>query len=109
MQDKSRMHEVTHLSGANSFRVISGTSGEVYVVTIIDEGEQAYCTCKWGQYRDPGEPSACSHVIAVQNYISQQEGYKAYVWPAKDDALRQHRKIVDLGDGAYLTLRKFGS
>jgi len=104
IQNKSRTHEVIDLSGGR-FEVTSGVSGEVYSVTI-DGDAGAHCTCDWAKYRPAGVASGCSHVVSVHNHIAQQAGYKAMAWASPEDAQRQHRHVVEVGDGLTLTLRK---
>ena len=108
LQAKSRRHEVKHVYGT-LYQVISGTSGERYNVRVESDGSGAICDCKWGQYR-PGADrfrSGCSHVQAVFDYIA--EGRTVSAWTSEEDAHRQHRPILSIGDGVVLTSRKAGT
>jgi hypothetical protein len=101
LQKKSRTHEVIEIA-PNTYQVISGTSGTSYQVSIVDNG--ATCTCKWAQYRKHDDPrSGCSHVQAA---YTSHTGRKASAWNDPQQAKRQHRPSVNIGDGVILTTRK---
>jgi len=102
IQGKSRTHEVSHLSG-NTFEVISGASGKTYTVTTIPGG--ARCTCNWGKYRKGWGQSGCSHVVSVYDWLESQRGRSVSAWASRDDAKRQHRPSMGIGDGVVLTSR----
>jgi len=103
IQQKSRSHEIEPLSD-EMFLVTSGTSGEVYTVVLMDP---IICSCNWGRYREPNIPCGCSHVVAVKNFLAETtESRRIMAWSSEDDARRQHRRIVPLGDGLVLTARK---
>jgi hypothetical protein len=102
LQKKSRSHEVTQVS-PTAFTVVSGGSGSTYTVTLA--GQSARCTCDWGKFRKAGQPSGCSHVVSVYDHIAAQGGRKVSAWSSEDDARRQHRPIIQIGDGLTLTAR----
>jgi hypothetical protein len=102
IQKKSRAHQVTQDAPAG-FTVVSGGSGKEYRVIL---GVVPTCTCDWGQYRKIGSPCGCSHVVAVYNHLSEQAGYKVMAWASQEEAARQHRTRIEVGDGLTLTARK---
>ena len=100
---KSKSHTVIPIDVG--YLVTSGTSGEQYRVIIVQGG--AVCNCEWGRYRKWSDPrSACSHVQAVMAYEQAQGGRKVSAWGNEMDAKRQHRSMLDIGDGVYLTARR---
>jgi hypothetical protein len=103
IQSKSRQHQVKHLGG-NSFEVVSGTSGNAYRVTLVPGG--ARCACKWGHYRPGYGKSGCSHVVAVYDWLEARRGRSVSAWTDPDDARRQHRPVLGIGDNVLLTSRK---
>lgn len=106
IQTKSRLHEVKQL-GPESFEVTSGASGKQYTVTLMETG--ATCSCEWAKYR-PSEnngQSGCSHVVAVYQWTEKNRGAQSVsAWADLEEAGRQHRKVLDIGDGLLLTVRK---
>src|SRR5262245_14101800 len=101
IQSKSRKHQVTQDAPAG-FTVKSGGSGKEYRVIL---GTVPTCTCDWGQHRKIGTPCGCSHVVAVYDHLSQVAGRKVSAWASEEEARRQHRTIINLGDGLTLTAR----
>jgi hypothetical protein len=63
---KHTVYERVYFDGR--FVVESGTSGKMY--KIDEHAGYYYCNCAWGESH-PGE-RACSHVVAVQNYIGRK-------------------------------------
>lgn len=103
IQKKSRSHEIISVNG--HYEVKSGSSGSVYEVT--PQGSGFTCSCDWGQYRRASDPrSGCSHVVSVVNHLTQQAGRTVAVWSSEEEAKRQHRPTIELGDGVTLTVRK---
>lgn len=101
---KSRTHTVTERSDG-SLLVTSGVSGNEYVVHFTDNG--ATCTCDWGHYRKANDPrSGCSHVQAAYEYVAELARTRIAAHPNLDTAKRQHRPIVNIGDGVVLTVRR---
>ena len=99
---KSKSHTVTPIDGG--YLVTSGTSGEQYRVIIVQGG--AVCNCEWGRYRKWSDPrSACSHVQAVMAYEQARNGKRLSAWGNEMDAKRQHRPMLHIGDGVFLTAR----
>ncbi len=103
IQVKSKTHEVTQLT-STTYSVKSGSSGKTYTVTLQSQG--ATCQCDWSKYRKASQPSACSHVISVYSHIAEWTGRKVSAWASEEDAKRQKRPTLDIGDGIQLTLRK---
>lgn len=107
VQSKSRTHQVRQVA-PSAYEVTSGASGTRYEVTLTPAGG-ATCTCTWGHYRPKsgGFRSGCSHAIAVFDYIAEQRRVSA--WTNEEDAKRQHRPTLNIGDGVILTSRKVGA
>jgi hypothetical protein len=105
VQRKSRRHEVAHILG-NVYEVTSGASGEVYTVRLHPDGQGASCSCHWGHYRPRSrdDRSGCSHVIAVLDSLDEVRRVSA--WTDPEQARRQHRPTLAIGDGLVLTSRK---
>ncbi len=105
VQAKSRSHTVEQI-GAGQFLVTSGATGNGYTVELLDQG--AACTCDWAKYRPrDNKQSGCSHVVSVYNHIAQQAtGGTVSAWTNDDDARRQRRPSLNIGDGITLTWRK---
>lgn len=105
IQGKSRNHQVTDL-GNDRFAVTSGHSGETYTVVLRSDGG-AFCTCPWGQRRKvvDGQRSGCSHVVAVYEHCQRQAGRRVSAWSDEAQARRQHRPLITIGDGMFLTSR----
>lgn len=116
---KSKTHTVNELA-PNTYRVTSGASGKSYVVRGHTNerrlGRNTYvtytCSCPWGRYRsnkDAGR-SGCSHVQAVVAHLEKERGSRTVsAWNNEDDARRQHRPQINLGDGVTMTTRAAGS
>lgn len=105
LKSKSKSHEVTQ-NTAESFSVKSGNTGSFYTVTILDGG--ASCTCDWAKYR-PAENKGrcgCSHVLSVMAFIEAERGRTISAFETTEQAARQHRPTIDIGDGLILTTRK---
>jgi hypothetical protein len=103
IQKKSRAHQVISVNG--HFQVTSGSSNKTYQVT--PQGSGYTCSCDWGQYRRASDPrSGCSHVVSVVNHLTQVAGSKVMAWASEEEAARQHRPTINLGDGVTLTVRK---
>jgi len=105
IHNKSGAHAVSpHSPGA--YKVTSGTSGGAYFVCLLPAGG-ATCNCKWGQYRPwTDSRSGCSHVQAVIEFVESQKVRTTSAWGSREDAARQHRPLVNLGDGVVVTSRK---
>jgi len=91
------------------YRVISGGSGNEYIVNVFkDKG--ASCNCDWARKRQDAlvenkGATACSHTIAVFEFVAQGEGKRVSIWTSEEEAERQHRTVVDMVDGVMLTKR----
>ncbi len=107
VSQKAKSHDVTPLDH-DTFRVRSGESGQEYFVRLLPNEQGGTCDCAWGQRRRYIEnyKSGCSHVQAVYFQLEQQRGRTVSAWGTKEDALRQHRQMANIGDGVILTLRK---
>lgn len=119
LHEKSKTHEVQSLDAVgNTWQVTSGTSGKHYVVRLQRETRDgairfngARCSCPWGQYRPSaqGFRSGCSHVQAVfAHLVEREQNRTTSAWASAEDARRQHRPILALDDGLYLTTRAAG-
>jgi predicted nucleic acid-binding Zn finger protein len=116
---KSKTHTVNELH-PNTYQVTSGSSGKSYVVrghTNENQiGRNTYvtytCSCPWGKYRSNKNAgrSGCSHVQSVAAHLEKERaGRTISAWSNEDDAKRQHRPQIVLGDGVTLTTRAAGS
>ena len=93
------------------YRVISGGSGTEYIVNVFQNGEGASCNCDWARKRQEAlaenkGATACSHTIAVFEFIAQGKGKRVSAWSSPSEAERQHRPATDMVDGIVLTERK---
>jgi hypothetical protein len=103
IQDKSRRHIVRRVR-PNWYKVSSGDTHRVYDVALGLNG--GTCTCQWGRQRpDEDHRSACSHVVAALNYRAEQQGRRVSAWSSETAARRQHRPVLAIGDGLFLTTR----
>ena len=103
IQGKSKTHEVIE-NFDGTFKVVSGTSGWIYTVSLTDHG--GTCTCDWGLYRSYSDPrSGCSHVVAVIEALEKLAGCKISCWTDLIKARRQHRHMENIGDGMILTYK----
>jgi hypothetical protein len=103
VQHKSRYH-IVHQIGPNWFKVTDALSGRTYDVNLGLNG--GTCTCAWGQrrpYKD--HRSGCSHVVAAMNARAGLHGRQISVWNSEKAARRQHRPVVAIGNGLFLTSR----
>lgn len=107
LQKKAKSHTVTPLDH-NTFRVTSGASGNEYLVRLQNGIEGAVCDCPWGAYRTYGDHyrSGCSHVQAVYRHLEGQRNRAPSAWASREDAQRQRRPMLDIGDGVILTSRR---
>lgn len=103
IQKKSHIHKIRQV-GPNWFKVTAGVSQREYDVNLGLNG--GTCTCAWGRYRPANDHrSGCSHVIAALNYRARLHGLQLSVWANEQDARRQHRPMLKIGDGLILTSR----
>jgi hypothetical protein len=103
IQRKSREHTVRQVR-SNWYKVTSSETGRAYDVNLGING--GTCTCEWGRQRpDEDRRSACSHVVAAMNYRAAQKGRRMSAWTSPEDAQRQHRPALPIGDGVILTSR----
>lgn len=107
MMEKAREHTVTELS-YDVFHVLSGESGKAYRVELYADAEGATCTCDWGKYRKASDPrSACSHVLAVYDYMAREADHKLSAWDSELDAMAQDAdRMAYIGDGVWVTSRR---
>jgi hypothetical protein len=114
---KSKTHDVVEVSPF-TYQVTSGSSGQTYTVKVQDNTQAgaidftgAVCDCRWGQYRPNSDPrSGCSHAQAVFAYIEKIEtGKTTSAHASFDDAARQHRHMLAIGNGVILTTRAVGT
>lgn len=104
IQKKSR-HCVVRQVRSNWFKVTDEESKREYDVNLGLNG--GTCTCAWGRYRPPTDHrSGCAHVVAAMNYRAKLHGQRISVWTSEQEARRQHRPMVAIGDGLVLTSRR---
>jgi hypothetical protein len=106
IQSKSRTHKVSRTS-AIRFDVTSGETGNKYAVTLLGNGG-ARCNCDWAKYRPATNNGrcGCSHVVSVFDFVAKESGANSVsAWTNSDEAKRQHRPVVNIGDGLVLTTR----
>lgn len=92
------------------YRVISGESGKEYIVNVFQDGG-ASCNCDWATKRtdtlvENKGATACSHTIAVFNFIAQGQGKRVSAFNNVEQAERQHRPVTNMRDGVVLTARR---
>lgn len=109
--DKHRVIYIHNQCGNfDIFQVVSSSSGNDYLVRVYDgisDQVGAECGCKWGYYRGRMDKrSACSHAQAVFDAIEESKARRTSAWGSLEDAFRQHRPTLDIGDGVILTSRK---
>lgn len=106
IQKRSQQLAVEQI-GADVFSVASADPAKSpYTVTISRHG--GTCNCEWGGYRPKEDKrSGCKHVMAAISFISHSEGRKVSAWASEDQAAKQHRPMIQIGDGVILTTRKF--
>lgn len=105
---KGRTHSVARF-GPTSFVVTSGTSGNTYAVHA-GIANAFTCTCDWGKHRPADDTrSACSHVMSVIAFAQAEQATKVKAFAVKAQAQKTHRKMVDIGDGVTMTLRRQGA
>ena len=109
-QLNNKAKSCTVYSGMTSFKVLS-PSGNTYLVARIGVGiNQFKCTCDWGKYRPSHtrQVSGCSHVQAVVKYLAALRQERTSAWGNEQDASRQHKHMINLGDGVIITTSKVG-
>lgn len=110
LSKKAATHTATYL-GDGLFRVISGASGDKYLVRMLsyslDISKGARCSCPWGTKPYHVIGSGCSHVQAAMDEAGKltRHGVKAHV--SVESARKTHRKMVDIGDGVIVTMRNY--
>lgn len=103
VQHKSRKHRVRQIR-PNWYKVLDTTTGQEYDVALGQNG--GTCNCPWGRHRPwRDHRSGCSHVIAALAYRAAQHGRHISVWASQRAARRQHRPILEIGDGLIITSR----
>lgn len=107
---KARTHTVMLDDAIRSrYKVFSGGSGKEYIVNVFSNGE-AGCNCDWAtkrptQLMERQGATACSHTIAVFEFIAQGNGKRVSAFTNVEQAERQHRPITNMNDGIVLTAR----
>jgi hypothetical protein len=109
---KSRTHTVREITTMNqtagTYAVTSGHTGREYTVTMLAHGG-AMCTCDWAKYRPAANlgQCGCSHVLAVMAHVESSRSRKVSgVHTTRESARRNHRKVLDIGDGLLLSTRQ---
>jgi hypothetical protein len=105
LQKKSREHLVQLEDiTCGRYRVTSAGSGKQYLVNVFSDGK-AGCSCDWSKYHNDQGATACSHAIAVLNHVHKAEWNTVSAWSSVEQANKQHRQVVDIGNGVLLTVR----
>lgn len=100
LSKKAMLHTVREIAPL-VYAVTSGSSGDTYRVEVHQSG--ATCTCPWGHYRDASDKrSACSHVQAVYQRISDELGQRMIAVKDYGQARRLQRPSKSIGDGVLL-------
>jgi len=82
----------------------------MYFVALSPNHAGATCSCPWGQYRPMDDArSGCSHAQAVIAHLEAERERTTAAWSDEQQAARQHRPIINLGDGVVVTSRKNGT
>lgn len=105
LKRKSEAHTVTRID-RRWFDVTDANSGHLHHVHL--RGDQTLeCDCAWARKRHHDDNAvACSHAIAVQRFIKAEEDQRTIsAWASPEDAARQHRSVINLNDGVWLTTR----
>ena len=107
--EKARGHKVIEMSEGRyvSFYDVRSSSGKLYQVEVKEKFGLAKCNCKWGRqggYRKLSE-CACSHALKVFAGREARKGRTVQTWSANEDAERQHRPVLEIGNGVWLTSR----
>lgn len=108
LKAKSKTHTVEKADSSGwRWNVTSGASGTVYTVWESGDSHAYMCSCDWAKYRpaDGGGRCACSHVLAVIAWLQGQEGRTIQTHTETEQAEKQHRRIMDIGDGVIITTR----
>ena len=104
LQTKSLSHTVSDL-GSGIYQVVSGTSHNIYTVTLFNDGS-ATCSCPWGTKRHTITTCSCSHVLAAHDVRTRSsDNRRISAWSSLESARRQHRPMINIGDGVILTTR----
>ena len=108
--EKARTHKVVwknETTYSSCYLVASGNSGQRYEVVVKEKFGLARCDCDWGRqggYRKLSE-CACSHVLKVFAGREARKGRTIQTWNESEDAERQHRPVLEIGNGVWLTSR----
>jgi len=81
--------------------LVESPSKKSYLVHMVNQ--LPICCCQWKQYH---QGKSCSHEIAVELWMMQAGGYKAYLVESKEHAQKQHKKYWKCEDGIWFVLRK---
>ena len=118
--DKLLVKARTHLVRVDDiargrYVVVSGglvkAGGNEYTVNVFATDGEASCNCDWATKRpatlmENKGATACSHTIAVFEFIAQGEGRKVSAFNNEEQAVRQHRPLTNINDGIILTARR---
>jgi len=105
LKAKAQTHQVYEMF-ENAWKVISGNSNKPYSVSKMPDGTYT-CNCDYGTCGGHYalRQSGCSHVAAVVAHEAAEQGRRISLHDGEEAAKRQHRPVVDLGQGLYLTTR----
>lgn len=73
--------------------------------TYLVDTYRMTCDCPWGRKRHHEKTSSCSHLTAALLFETDRNNHRApSLWANEEDAKRQHRRIVDMGDNLLATI-----
>lgn len=105
LQNQSRKLKTVVVS-ANLVRVESGTDADitydVHVAWRANDRIDTRCDCPWSHYGG----SICKHRMAALNALAAHKGKRLSFWTHRDEAERQRRKAMQVGDHLWLTVRR---
>jgi uncharacterized Zn finger protein len=101
LQGASRRLEVVARDAERGQYLVASASqpGVFYRVDLVLGEMTGSCSCPWGQHGGLN----CKHVLAALREHYLDEGQLSF-WRTRDDALRQHRRMLG-GQGIVATLR----
>jgi hypothetical protein len=101
LQGASRDLEVIESDPEHGQYFVASASqpGMYYQVDLTPGALAGQCSCPWGRHGGTN----CKHVLAALREHYLDEGQLSF-WPSRDEARRQHRRMLD-GYGMIATLR----
>lgn len=103
LQDSSKNIEVKQI---NKHLYSAGSPENQFKHLVIirkrEDGVRIECNCKFGMYGGEG----CVHSLAVVRYILSRKGRIPSFWISKEDAVKQRRKVIQIGQSLFMTVRR---